>query len=143
MTDIVGGLVKRRGELAGEATALRAQIARIVVDLGHLDAVIRQFEPEHDIDGIPPKRPRRADAATPGEMSRYLLGVLRDAKEPLSTVEIAQRFMTDRGIDAADARAVRLATKRVGMTLSHQRAKGTVRSQAVAGKVTFSKISLL
>ena len=68
-------------------------------------------------------------------MSRYLLGVLRDAKEPLSTTEIAQRLMTDRGIDTADARAVRLATKRVGMTLSHQRAKGTARSQAAAGKV--------
>ena len=103
--------------------------------------MIRQFEPEHDIDGIPPKRPRRADAATPGEMSRYLLGVLRDAKEPLSTVEIAQRFMADRGIDAADARAVRLATKRVGMTLIHQRARGTARSQAVAGKVAFWEVA--
>ena len=133
MTDIVGGLVKRRAELAGEASALRAQIARIVVDLGHLDAVIRQFEPECDIDGIPPRRPRRADAAPPGEMSRYLLGVLRDAKGPLSTVEIAQRFMADRGIDAADTRAVRLATKRVGMTLSHQRTKGTVRSVSGPG----------
>ena len=125
MTDITAGLVKLRAELAGEASVLRAQIARIVVDLGHLDAVIRQF------DGVPPRRQRRADAAPPGEMSRYLLGVLRDSKEPLSTIEIAQRFMTDWGIDVADARAVR----RVGMTLSHERAKGMARSQAVLGKV--------
>ncbi len=130
MTDIVGGLVKRRSELAGEATALRAQIGQIVVDLGHLDALIRQFEHEHNIDGIPPRRPRRADAAPLGEMSRYVLRVLRDAEEPLSTVEIAQRFMANRGMDAADSRAVRLA-----MTLSHQRAKGTARSQPGPEKV--------
>ena len=55
MTDIVGSLVKRPAELAGEAAALRAQVARIVVDLGHLDAVIRQFKPEQDRDGKPAK----------------------------------------------------------------------------------------
>ena len=135
MTDIVGGLAKRCAELAGEASALRVQIARIVVDLGHLDAVIRQFEPECDIAAIRPKPLRRSDAARPGEMSDYVLGVLREAKGPLSTVEIAQRFMADRGIDADDSRGVQLATKRVGMTLSHQRARGTARSQALPGKI--------
>lgn len=134
MTDIVAGLVKRRSELSGESEALRTRLTQITTDLGHLDAVIRQFDPEHDIKAIRPKRPRRADAARPGEMSRYILGVLREAKGPLSTVEVAQRFMADRGVDAADGRAVRLVTKRVGMALGHQRAKGTVR--AVAGPGT-------
>ena len=64
-----------------------------------------------------------------------MLGVLRDAKGRLSTVEIAQQIMTDRGIDAADSGAVRLATKRVAMTLSNQRAKGKAHSPAVPGKV--------
>ena len=135
MTDIVGGLVKRRADLAGEATALRGQIARIVVDLGHLDAVIRQFDPEHDIAAIRPKRPRGPNTARPGEMSRYVLGVLREARGPLTTVEVARRFMVDRGVDAADGRAVRLATKRVGMALGHQRVKGTVRAVAGPGVV--------
>ncbi len=126
MTDIVAGLAKRRAELSGEADTLRARLAAIGTDLGHLDAVIRQFDPEHDIAAIRPKRTRTTDATGRGEMSRYLLGVLREAKGPLTTIEVAQQFMADREIDAGDRRAVRLATKRVGMTLSHQKAKGTV-----------------
>ncbi len=128
MTDIVAALARRRAELSGEADTFRARITQIATDIGHLDAVIRQFDPEHDIAAIRPKRPRTTDAAGRGEMSRYLLMVLREAKGPLTTIEVAQRFMADRGIDAADSRGVRLATKRVGMTLGHQRAKGTVRA---------------
>ena len=74
MTDIVGGLVKRRAELTGESDVLRARIAQIGTDLGHLDAVIRQFDPHHDIAGIRSKRPRSPDAAGRGEMSRAILG---------------------------------------------------------------------
>lgn len=133
MTDIVAGLVKRRSELSGESETLRTRLTQITTDLGHLDAVIRQFDPEHDITGIRPKRPRSPDAAGRGEMSRYVLGVLREAKGPLSTVDVAQRIMADRGIDADDRRAVRLATKRIGMTLSHQKVKGTVRALPGAG----------
>lgn len=125
---VLAGLVKRRAELSGEADTLRARLLAIGVDLGHLDAVIRQFDPEHDIAAIRPKRTRTTDAAGRGEMNRALLGVLREAKGPLTTIEVAQRFMSDRGIDAADRKAVRLATKRVGMTLGHQRVKGTVLS---------------
>jgi hypothetical protein len=133
MTDIVAGLVKRRAELSGEAETLRARLAAIGADLEHLDAVIRQFDPEHDIASIRPKRPRNPDAAGRGEMSRALLSVLREASEPLSTVEVAERLGKAHGVDSADKRAIRLLTKRVGMTLSHQRAKGTVRSLSSVG----------
>ena len=139
MTDIVAGLVKRRSELADEAEAIRMRLAAIGTDLGHLDAVIRQFDPERDLAAIRPKRPRRADAARPGEMSRYLLGVLREAPGPMTTTEVAQRFMASRGIEAVDRKAVRLATKRVGMTLSHQKVKGTVR--AIQGPVTLWEVA--
>lgn len=136
MTDyVVTGLVKRRAELSGEADALRLRLAQIGTDIGHLDAVIRQFDPEHDIAGIRSKRPRRADAAGRGELSRYVLSVLRDAPGPLMTTEVAQRFIADRGIDASNRKAVRAATKRIGMTLGHQRDKGTVRSQPGPGNV--------
>ena len=46
MTDyVLSGLTKRRAELAGEAEALRARLLQIGTDLGHLDAVIKQFDP--------------------------------------------------------------------------------------------------
>ncbi len=41
MTDyVLAGLTKRRAELTGEAETLRARLAQIDVDVGHLDAVI-------------------------------------------------------------------------------------------------------
>ncbi len=67
---VLSGLVKRRSELTGEADTLRVRLARIGTDLGHLDAVIRQFDPDHDIAAIRPRRPRGPDCAKRGEMSR-------------------------------------------------------------------------
>ena len=62
MTDyVLAGLAKRRAELAGEAETLRARLAQIATDTGHLDAVIRQFDPDYDLGSIRPKRPRVQD----------------------------------------------------------------------------------
>ena len=140
MTDIVAGLVKRRAVLSGQLDALRTRLAAICTDIGHLDAVIRQFDPEHEIAAIRPKRTRGPDCAGRGETSRYVLGVLREASEPLTTVEVARRFMADRGIDAADRKTVRQATKRIGMTLWHQRAKETVHGEQGPGPVMLWKV---
>ena len=76
---VLTGLVKRRAELAGEIEALRARLAQIGIDLGHLDAVIRPFDPEYELASICPKRPRGPDVAGRGERSRALLAVLREA----------------------------------------------------------------
>jgi len=89
MTDyVLAGLTKRRAELAGEADTLRARLAQIGTDVGHLDAVIRQFDPDYDLGSIRSKRQRGPDAAQPGEMSRFVLGVLRNATEPMPTTDI-------------------------------------------------------
>lgn len=77
---VLSGLVKRRAELAGEADALKARLARIATDLGHLDATIRLFDPDHDVAGIRPRRPRGPDVAGRGEMTRAILAVLREAR---------------------------------------------------------------
>ena len=42
---VLSGLVRRRGELAGERDALKKRIEQIGIDLSGLDAVIRQFDP--------------------------------------------------------------------------------------------------
>ena len=109
MTDYVpSGLVKHRAELAGEAGALRNRLAQIGADLGHLDAVIRQFDPDHDIPGIRPKRPRGTDAAERGEMNRFVLGVLREAPEPVTVATIAQQLLVEFGVDVTDGKRARL-----------------------------------
>ena len=43
---VLSALARKRGELAGEADALRARLAQIGADLAHVDATIRLFDPE-------------------------------------------------------------------------------------------------
>ena len=115
---VLAVLTKRRAELAGEAETLRARLAQIATDTGHLDAVIRQFDPDHDLGSIRPKRPRTQDAAGRGEMSRFIMKALRDATEPVATHEVVRRLMAERGQDVEDRRLVKNTMKRVGVAFS-------------------------
>ena len=125
---VLSALAKRRAELAGEADALRTRLVAIAADMGHLDAVIRQFDPDYSIASVRPKRPRGPDVARRGEMSRFVLGVLREATEPVPTGAIAARLMAERGMDGSDRKRARDMAKRVAMALRHQERQGTVRA---------------
>ena len=141
MTDyVLSGLTKRRAELSGEAETLRARLAQIATDVGHLDAVIQRFDPDHDLGSIRPKRARPVDAAGRGEISRFILQVLREAIEPVATHDVVRRLMAERGQDAGNRQLVRLTMKRVGMAFSRQKALGTVRAIQGAGPVTLWEI---
>lgn len=141
MTDyVLLGLTKRRAELTGEADSLKARLAQIGTDLGHLDAVIRQFDPDYDLGSIRAKRPRGPDVARPGEMSRFVLSVLREAVEPMLTTDVAARFMAQKGMDGQDRKLAERITKRIVSTLRHQAGKGTVRSQPGPGRVLLWEI---
>ena len=97
--------------------------------------MIRLFDPDYDLAALRPKRPRAPDVARPGEMSRFVLGVLREALAPMPTPEIAARLMMERGLDQTKRSRVREVTKRVGMALRHQEQRGVVRLQAGVGRV--------
>jgi hypothetical protein len=138
---VLTGLVKRRAELAGEAATLRTRLAQIGTDLGHIDAVIRQLDPDHDLGAIRPKRPRGPDVAGRGERSRALLTVLREAGEPLSTAEVVHRMMARAGQDVGDQRLVARLMKRVGTVLAWQKRRDTVRAVREAGQLTMWEVA--
>lgn len=60
-------------------------------------------------------------------MSRLVLSMLRQARDPLTTSEIAAQMILERGLDAG-TEAVPLMVRRVGSALRHQREKGLVAS---------------
>ena len=82
-----------RGGSARSSHRATSSTAQVDTDVSHLDAVIRQFDPEYDLDSIRPKRPHGPDVARRGKMSRFVLGVLRGATEPMPTPDIPARFM--------------------------------------------------
>ena len=138
---VLSALIKRRAEVAGEAEATRTRLTQLTANLGHLDAVIRQFDPEYDVDSIRAKRVRPLDAAGPGERSRLVLNILRRAGEPIPASEITRCVMTETGLDAAD-RIKRLQTaRRTDAVLSRQERRGVVRAVREPGKMVLWKVA--
>ena len=69
-----------------------------------------------------------------GEMLRHVLGALRSATAPLTSLELATSVCEARGLDANDRRAVGLIRKRVGACLFKLTEKGLVREVPQKGQ---------
>lgn len=107
----------------------------MVLDLENLDATLRLFDPNYQLEAIKPKafRPPK-DWSNRGEMTRICLSILRQAAEPLTTRDIALQLLVERALDKDDQRLLRLMTKRVGVALRGQRGNGVVRSDQGPGQ---------
>ncbi|MBY0519937.1 MAG: hypothetical protein K2P79_05875 [Sphingomonas sp.] len=125
---MVEGLAKARAELAGEIERTHERLRKLALDLEHIDATLRIVAPEMAVEAIKPKvfRPP-ADWAKRGEMSRLVLLILRTAKAPMTTREIAERMLVERGIPSTTT-ALNDMTRRVAHALRIQRERGTARS---------------
>ena len=83
MTDyMITGLVRKRGELAGEIHATHDRLGQLVRDLEAVDRALAVVAPNMEIEAIRPKmfRPPE-DWANRGQMSRLVLMILRQARE--------------------------------------------------------------
>ena len=135
MTDyMVTGLVKKRAEVAGEIASIHDRLNSLVKDLEHIDATLRIVAPDTEVESIRPAMFRPpADWSKRGQMSRIMLSILRQAKEPLTSREIAAQLILERGM-AMDTKLLRLMTKRCATSLRLQRDKGTVVSNQGPGQ---------
>src|SRR5947208_13292065 len=87
-------LVAKRAEIAGEITHTRARLRQLIIDLGHVDAAIRIFDPDFDVDGIKPKQPTPLyNVSFRGEFVRVILDMMREAQGPVTTKEITLHVM--------------------------------------------------
>jgi hypothetical protein len=132
---VLSGIVCKRAELAGDIQRTHEALKRMIADLASLDATLRLFDPDIEIEAIKPKAFRPpADWARRGEMSRIILDVLRQAAEPMTTRDIAFQLLIERALDNNDQKLLRLMTKRVGVALRHQRDGGVVESDQGPGQ---------
>jgi hypothetical protein len=124
----LSGLVAKRADIAGQITQVRATLRQLIADLDHVDAAIRIFDPEFNIEGIKPKAPAALYAVSfRGEFVRVILDRMREAKGPVTTKEIALHVMAGRGLNTADAALVALFTRRTRGLLYHYRERGMIR----------------
>lgn len=125
---MVEGLAKKRAEIAGEIERTHALLGKLAKDLEHIDATLAIVAPELAVEAIKPKvfRPP-ADWSKRGEMTRVVLSILRTARAPMTTREIAERMVVERGL-RADTATLNAMGKRVACALRRQRELGHARS---------------
>jgi hypothetical protein len=124
----IAGLVAKRAEIAGRIDAARVALQQLIVDLDHIDAAIRIFDPDYDLAGIRSRTYPAAQVARRGDSIRLILDILRRASEPLTTKQIALQVMAVRGQNVNDAALVLTLTRRVGASLRSYRDNGSTRS---------------
>jgi len=124
----LSGLLRKRAEMAGQAECLRAQLQGQLSALDHVDAVIRILKPDIDLEDLPERPVAPALSGTRGDLQRFLLDQLRRSNHPLSTFDLADAVMQERGLDSADLVVRKLLRHRTGYALSKLRNKGKVTS---------------
>ncbi|MEC9368411.1 MAG: hypothetical protein VX871_06930 [Pseudomonadota bacterium] len=125
---VISALVAKRAEIAGQIEHLQDRMRQLVVDLDNVDATIHLFDPTIELADIKSKVVPPRHQAFKGEVSRIVLTTLKNAKKPLTSADIAQRVMAERGLDTANKRLLRLMVKRTGACLRAHRLNGVVKS---------------
>jgi hypothetical protein len=108
-------------------------------NLAHLDATMRLFDPNLQPKDIRPKRPRECNVwFRPGECLRLIYDELREATQPVTTRELAERIMRVKAISVADNNRRELVQKTLLASLN--RAKETIARVETGGVVSWRLI---
>jgi len=119
----VAGLVAKHAELSALRDRYKAEIKKLTVDIDHLDAAIRLFDPDADTYAI--KQYVTKHRAQKGSVKRFVLDCLREADAPLTSRQITEKWAADRGLACDDATYATLR-KRIGACIKGCRDQGLV-----------------
>jgi hypothetical protein len=132
---VISGLMKRRAELAGQIEGLQIRLRQLLSDIDNIDATLRIFEPEIDLEEIKPKPLPPRFPAYKGETARIVLTALRQTVGKLTTRDLTLRVMTERGLNLKDKKLMGEMAKRTGACLEQYRNRGLIKSERHAGNV--------
>lgn len=122
---VLSGLIAKRAELAGQIETMQRDMRELVAAIGHVDAAIRLFDPNVDLEDIKPKLPPRFQAFK-GEVARLVLNALRKSDKPFPVSDLTLIVAAGRGINSDDKPFMRILSRRVGACLRNLRKKGLV-----------------
>jgi hypothetical protein len=127
----VSGLHAKRDELVRYRKRLQVEIRKITTDIDHLEAAARLFEDGVSYTGIQGHTVRHR--ARKGTVKRFILAMLRDAQAPLTSAQITEARLVDRGLRPGDDTRI-VIRRRIGASLISLRAAGiTVNDGMVDG----------
>lgn len=107
----VSGLVAKHKELCDLRQRYRDEIKKLTVDIDHLDACIRLFDPRADSTAI--KAYVTKHRAQKGTVKRFVLNFMREASTATTSREITELWVRDRGLQADEATLTTIR-KRIG-----------------------------
>jgi len=95
---VVSGLVAKRSEIAGLVSEYQTRIDQLRVDLEHVDATIKVFEPEYDLRTLPVKAVRQRNKYfRHGERQRLVLDIMREAGRAMTSRQVAVALLQRKG----------------------------------------------
>ena len=139
---VVMAFVAKRAEIAGRIEHTQTNLRQLIIDLDNLDATLRLFKPNIDIEEIRPKPLPPRNQAFRGEVSRLILSAPRQLDRPFTTHDLARHVMAERGLNTTDKRLVRTIGKRVGSSMGHLKHGGLVRSEKGPGQYQLWEIAV-
>lgn len=131
-THVISALKDKRGELAGQIDGLQDQLRQAMIDLDHIDASLRMFDPDIELDEIKPKPLPPRHRAFKGQVTRAILAMLRK-EGAMDAKAITIRLMAERELNPNDAGLQKAMHKRIGAALRNLRERQLVQSKGGAG----------
>lgn len=128
----ITALRDKRGELAGAIDALQDQLRQAMIDMDHIDATLRMFDPEIELDEIKPKPLPPRHRAFKGQVTRAILAMLR-AEGAMDARAITLRLMAERELNVNDKGLQKAMHKRIGAALRNLRERQLVTSEQTKG----------
>lgn len=131
-THVISALRGKRGELAGLVDGLQDQLRQAMIDLDHIDASLRLFDPDIELDEIKPKPLPPRHRAFKGQVTRAILAMLR-AEGPMDARAITLRLMAERELNLNDKGLQKAMHKRIGAALRNLRDRQLATSEQNKG----------
>ena len=134
-THVVSALKEKRIAVASQIEALQGQLRQAVIDLDHVEAALRLFDPDVDLAALPPRKVAPVSYDTKGDTGRIILETLRTATKPLSTEQVCQAVMVARRLDTNDKALCRTMMRRTVANMAHwSKKRGLIRSMPGIGQ---------
>jgi hypothetical protein len=134
-THVVSALKEKRIQVASQIESLQGQLRQAVIDLDHVEAALKLFDPEVDLAALPARKIAPVSYDTKGDTGRIILETLRTATKPLSTAQVCEAVMVARRLDTNDKALCRVMMRRTVANLKHwQKKRGLIRSMPGVGQ---------
>ena len=128
-THVVSALKEKRIQIASEIESLQGKLRKAVIDMDHVEASLRLFDPDADMGALGPRKVPQVLSDIHGDTGRVILDTLRTATAPLPTAKVCDAVMKARGLDTEDKGLCRLMMKRTVANLKHwSKKRGLIRS---------------